>query len=85
MVSSDLGKLEARRHWIFGCDCAIAGADTAPAARPTVAFFRNARRFIFSLQRTGFTTENQEQIDRIYTINKIKLNNNIKNGILLLI
>ena len=38
-VSRLFGQLAARRHWMVGCDCAIAGAATAPAARPAAAFF----------------------------------------------
>jgi hypothetical protein len=34
------------RHWIVGCDCAIAGAATAPTATPAAAFFRNDLRFM---------------------------------------
>src|SRR5688572_26208957 len=46
-VSSDLGKLDVRRHLISGADCAMAGAATAAqAASPTPAVFKNSRRFM---------------------------------------
>src|SRR5204863_1383836 len=45
-VSRLFGQLVAMRHWIAGCDCAIAGAATAPAATPAAAFFRNDLRCI---------------------------------------
>src|SRR6185312_8277903 len=45
IVSIDFGKLDAMRHLISGCvPWPMTGAATAPAARPTPAFFRNERR-----------------------------------------
>src|SRR5215470_19541795 len=45
MVSSDLGKLEASRHFSSGAACASAGAASVPAAAaPTPAERRNLRR-----------------------------------------
>jgi hypothetical protein len=46
-VSSDFGKLEVRRHFTSGEDCAIAGDATAVAAAPAADTFRKSRRFIF--------------------------------------
>src|ERR1051325_6725022 len=50
MVSSDFGKLEARRHFTAGSDWAIAGMATVAAtvvpAAPTAALLRNSRRFM---------------------------------------
>jgi hypothetical protein len=37
------------RHWMAGCDWAMAGAATAPAATPAAAFFRNDLRCILLL------------------------------------
>jgi len=34
------------RHWMAGCDYAIAGAASVPAATPAAAFFRNVLRVI---------------------------------------
>src|SRR5262249_211449 len=45
-VSRLLLQLVAMRHVIVGCDCAIAGAATTPAAAPAAAFFRNDLRFM---------------------------------------
>jgi hypothetical protein len=54
MVSSDLGKLDVRRHLISGIVSAIAGAatDTAAAvpAPPAAATFMNLRRLIFAMR-----------------------------------
>src|SRR5665647_597837 len=47
MVSSDFGKLDVRRHFSSGLDCAIAGLAIAVAARPRPAAPINCRRFIF--------------------------------------
>src|SRR6187551_2431710 len=47
MVSSDFGKLDAKRHFTSGIDCAIAGAARvvlAATAPPTPAVRRNLRR-----------------------------------------
>jgi hypothetical protein len=35
------------RQLTVGCDCAIAGAASVPAATPAAAFFRNVLRVIF--------------------------------------
>ena len=43
-VSRLFGQLAARRHWMLGCDCAIAGDATLVAATPAAAFFRNDLR-----------------------------------------
>jgi len=48
MVSRLFGKLEARRHLMVGNSAANAGAATAPAATPALAFFRNERRSTLS-------------------------------------
>src|SRR5262245_33336034 len=45
-VSRLFGQLQAIRQLMVGCDCAMAGAATTPAAAPTAAFFRNALRFM---------------------------------------
>src|SRR5207248_6909585 len=45
-VSSAFGQLAVYRHFISGFDCAIAGAATAVAARPTPPTFKKSRRFI---------------------------------------
>jgi hypothetical protein len=45
-VSSDFGQLAASRHLISGADCAIAGAATVLAARPTPPAFKKSRRFM---------------------------------------
>src|SRR5262249_2505688 len=48
-VSSDLGKLEVRRHFSSGIDCAIAGAAiAAEAASPVPAVLMNSRRFMMT-------------------------------------
>jgi hypothetical protein len=47
MVSSDFGKLDVRRHFTSGEDCAIAGEATAVAAAPAADTFKKSRRFIF--------------------------------------
>src|SRR5688572_3696068 len=49
MVSSDFGKLDARRHLTSGLSCAIAGAANGAAAKPTPAVAMKFRRFIFGL------------------------------------
>src|SRR5215831_15915873 len=53
MVSSDLGKLEASRHFTSGMDCAMAGAASvalaATAAPPTPAERKNLRRCMTAL------------------------------------
>src|SRR3982751_2787446 len=46
MVSSDFGKLEVRRHFTSGEDCAIAGEATVAAAAPAADTFKKSRRFI---------------------------------------
>src|SRR6187402_627217 len=53
MVSSDFGKLEARRHLISGIDCAMAGEATAATAAPAVDTFKNSRRFMWPLLVAG--------------------------------
>ena len=45
-VSRLFGQLAARRHWMLGCDCAMAGAATVEAATPAAALFRNDLRSI---------------------------------------
>src|SRR5262249_38831872 len=45
-VSSDFGKLEVRRHFTSGIDCATAGMATADDATPRPAALRNSRRFM---------------------------------------
>src|SRR6476659_8639137 len=57
MVSSDLGKLEVRRHLISGAPCAIAGAATSVVAPATAPPLRNVRRFMLgSLPGSKFQT-----------------------------
>jgi hypothetical protein len=53
MVSSDFGKLEVRRHFTSGDDCAMAGEATAVAAAPAAETFKKSRRFISSLSLVG--------------------------------
>src|SRR5437868_2599587 len=57
-VSSDLGKLDARRHLSSGIDWAMAGAasvvEAAIAAPPTPALRRNLRRCMVSLPGRAF-------------------------------
>src|SRR5712692_4464328 len=45
-IVGDFGQLAVSRHFTSGIDCAIAGAATALAARPTPPAFRNSRRFM---------------------------------------
>jgi hypothetical protein len=60
MVSKLFGKLEAKRHLMDGASAAIAGiAIVAPAARPTLAFFRNERLCMNCLLWFGFGTTRQ--------------------------
>jgi hypothetical protein len=47
-VSSDLGKLDVRRHLSSGIDCAMAGAASVLAAPPMPAVVRNFRRLMSS-------------------------------------
>jgi hypothetical protein len=57
MVSRLFGKLEARRHLMVGAFWAIAGIATAPAARPTPAFFKKERLSMeYLLRRVKFWT-----------------------------
>src|SRR5437773_7101815 len=55
MVSSDFGKLDARRHFTSGnaeaCARLSVGITVAPAARPTPADFRNFLRSMIPLLR----------------------------------
>jgi hypothetical protein len=43
-VSRLFAQLVGMRQVMLGCDCAMAGAATVPAAIPAAAFFRNDLR-----------------------------------------
>src|SRR6187455_2991630 len=70
-VSSDLGKLEAKRHLSSGIDCAMAGAasvltDATPPA-PSAAVRKNLRRCIVPSQETAFCLPSGDSTERNQT------------------
>src|SRR5690242_10916435 len=50
MVSRLFGKLEAQRQRTSGMDCAMAGAETAPAATPAPMPVRNFLRLVVMVE-----------------------------------